>query len=264
MSTCGGCNKTFNGGYFIQHLEKTTNPKCQWFADSIGFGAHHHQALDAETAQLVGSLLSGLNLPGFSTAELGQMGQVMDVDPSGDHFGDYNALDENDIDSELDGPPIEISVGPQCDLDSDESDEDDGTGCAFDDDERGDWEPYDPRAPSPELTFPDGFFDEPLQLPHSRVPPPAASTSLREPFVCRYPDPHAGAPIPSQDELIDERSKYHSTLRGVSTNPWAPFHSEIDWKIAQWAKLRGPSLTALTELLQIDGVSRLHFSTPNK
>lgn len=35
---------------------------------------------------------------------------------------------------------------------------------------------------------------------------------------------------------------------------WAPFSSRVDWEIARWAKLRGPSSTALSELLGIDGV----------
>lgn len=37
-------------------------------------------------------------------------------------------------------------------------------------------------------------------------------------------------------------------------NVWAPFESEVDWKVAKWAKLRGSSSTAFSELLGIDGV----------
>ncbi|THU75130.1 hypothetical protein K435DRAFT_707628, partial [Dendrothele bispora CBS 962.96] len=36
---------------------------------------------------------------------------------------------------------------------------------------------------------------------------------------------------------------------------WAPFTSEIDWRVAKWAKMRGASSSAFTELLAIDGVS---------
>ncbi|KAG0706653.1 hypothetical protein DFH29DRAFT_980304 [Suillus ampliporus] len=38
-------------------------------------------------------------------------------------------------------------------------------------------------------------------------------------------------------------------------NPYAPFSSQMDWEIAQWAKLRGLSSTAFSDLLSIDGVS---------
>ena len=34
-------------------------------------------------------------------------------------------------------------------------------------------------------------------------------------------------------------------------NPYAPFQSEMEWRIATWAKLRGPSSTACSELLNI-------------
>jgi len=40
-------------------------------------------------------------------------------------------------------------------------------------------------------------------------------------------------------------------------NVWAPFASKIDWEIAMWAKLRGPSSTAISELLKVEGVSVL-------
>jgi len=37
-------------------------------------------------------------------------------------------------------------------------------------------------------------------------------------------------------------------------NIWALFQSKVDWSIAKWAKLRGPSSTAISELLSIEGV----------
>jgi hypothetical protein len=36
---------------------------------------------------------------------------------------------------------------------------------------------------------------------------------------------------------------------------FGPFKSLIDWEVAKWIKLRGPSLSALNELLAIEGVS---------
>lgn len=40
-------------------------------------------------------------------------------------------------------------------------------------------------------------------------------------------------------------------------NEWAPFSTRMEWEPAWWAKLRGPSSTALSELLKIDGVRSL-------
>ncbi|KAM6504098.1 hypothetical protein JOM56_001041 [Amanita muscaria] len=39
-----------------------------------------------------------------------------------------------------------------------------------------------------------------------------------------------------------------------SNNVYAPFHSQLDWEIARWAKIHGPSSAALTKLLQLEGV----------
>ena len=51
---------------------------------------------------------------------------------------------------------------------------------------------------------------------------------------------------------------YHHVLgmpENDTPNEWAPFSSRTEWELARWAKLRGPSSTAMSELLKIDGVS---------
>ncbi|KAH9975424.1 hypothetical protein BGW80DRAFT_1169067 [Lactifluus volemus] len=37
-------------------------------------------------------------------------------------------------------------------------------------------------------------------------------------------------------------------------NPYGPFISQRDWEVARWAKCQGPSSTAFTDLMKIDGV----------
>jgi hypothetical protein len=54
----------------------------------------------------------------------------------------------------------------------------------------------------------------------------------------------------------DANSSYQDDLFN-NTTPWAPFTSQIDWEVARWAKLCGPSSTAFSDLLKIEGV-RLH------
>jgi hypothetical protein len=46
-----------------------------------------------------------------------------------------------------------------------------------------------------------------------------------------------------------------SQMEHNGANPYAPFLFRTDWEIAKWGKLRGPSSTAFTELLEIPGVS---------
>ncbi|KAJ3989298.1 hypothetical protein F5890DRAFT_1570502 [Lentinula detonsa] len=225
MSTqCHGCDKTFVGGNFLRHLRKTKEPNCLEYGKSIG----KHQ-VDAQTAELLDSLLRGSS-QAIPSQEQKQMGAPIVVDLSGDFFGDYDGLNDVDMDMGVDPPQIEISVGTVDDVLDLEDDGDDFE----DEDEEDNWEPPHnsgsfTHSPSPELKFPEGYFDEPLQLPKSR------------------------APIESQGMDVDENTQYFRNLN-AEANIWAPFGSEIEWEIARWAKLRGPTSTALTELLAIDTV----------
>ncbi|KAG1832887.1 hypothetical protein DFJ58DRAFT_719474 [Suillus subalutaceus] len=79
-----------------------------------------------------------------------------------------------------------------------------------------------------------------------------------------YPDRQAGQHI-AQAKIRNVNATYASSIDNLNTeNPYAPFASQMDWEVAQWAKLRGPSSTAFSDLLSIDGVSeRLGLSYKN-
>ena len=66
----------------------------------------------------------------------------------------------------------------------------------------------------------------------------------------------AGKASETQPSLVGYQ-RYASSLGDEENEPseWAPFSTRLEWEVARWAKLRGPSSTALSELLQIDGVS---------
>lgn len=98
----------------------------------------------------------------------------------------------------------------------------------------------------------------------SSHPPPAAETRqqaegrfVRKPIVMGFNDTqgrNAGAPIHTTNS---EHEAYQNALpAGASSesNIFAPFASEMEWMIADWAKTRGPSATAFSELLGIKGV----------
>jgi hypothetical protein len=70
----------------------------------------------------------------------------------------------------------------------------------------------------------------------------------------------AGAPL-AGGESQSNYSNYGQQLG--DTNVYAPFQSKLDWDIAQWMKLRGPSSNSVNEFLAIDGVwfSNLSFCT---
>ncbi|KAI9435278.1 hypothetical protein H4582DRAFT_2112374 [Lactarius indigo] len=75
----------------------------------------------------------------------------------------------------------------------------------------------------------------------------------RRPKVTRYPGGNAG--VAHSKKNMTENQKYEAKVGDVSqSNPYAPFASSLDWQIAKWAKLCGPSSTAFTKMMAIDGV----------
>jgi len=65
----------------------------------------------------------------------------------------------------------------------------------------------------------------------------------------------AGKPIQTSGQTASGIYQGKTSQGDQPTNPYAPFSSQIDWEFAKWAKLRGPTSTAVTDLLNIPGVS---------
>lgn len=68
-------------------------------------------------------------------------------------------------------------------------------------------------------------------------------------YVASFPG-NAGAILPNE-----EARKFGFSGYTCEDNFYAPFLSELDWGVGKWAKLRGPSSAAMTELLELPGVS---------
>jgi hypothetical protein len=94
---------------------------------------------------------------------------------------------------------------------------------------------------------------QPPASPPARPTEPNASPSdtSHQVIVKHFPYGRPGAPITGAGEGV---SLYHSSLEAFATSVWAPFHSQCDWEIARWAKMRGPSSSAMEELLAIPEV----------
>ncbi|KAM6493545.1 hypothetical protein JOM56_011679 [Amanita muscaria] len=87
------------------------------------------------------------------------------------------------------------------------------------------------------------------------IPEPRNLTPQPEPplEIESFPSDFTGMPISQAAANVDDCDR--------STDEFGPFKSLIDWEVAKWAKLRGPSSSALNELLAIDGlVERLGLS----
>ncbi|KAG2140475.1 uncharacterized protein EDB93DRAFT_1241851 [Suillus bovinus] len=71
--------------------------------------------------------------------------------------------------------------------------------------------------------------------------------------IVPYPDAWAGKLISGQP--THGANTAYGIDAGSTANVYAPFASQIDWDIAKWVKLHSASSTALTDLLEIDGLS---------
>jgi len=74
--------------------------------------------------------------------------------------------------------------------------------------------------------------------------------------VVPYPDPRAGQQIMRG---CAANAEYEAHLANEEENLYHPFASKMEWEVARWAKLRGLSSTALSDLLAIEGVSWILF-----
>ncbi|KAH8986016.1 hypothetical protein EDB92DRAFT_1949462 [Lactarius akahatsu] len=98
----------------------------------------------------------------------------------------------------------------------------------------------------------------PSETPHPLTSPPDppicdgsnsnTTGSQAQVIVDSFPHGVPGTPMP---DPFQGQSDHRSHEDAINTSVWAPFHSQCNWEIALWAKMHGPTLSALTELLQI-------------
>ena len=89
----------------------------------------------------------------------------------------------------------------------------------------------------------------------SRMQGGAKTELKKKPYVVKFNKGKAGATYTNPD-CVDQNTAYSSQI-GNQENPFNLFHSKVEWEFALWAKTRGPSSTAFTELMSIEGVSEM-------
>ncbi|KAI0356053.1 hypothetical protein OH77DRAFT_1503949 [Trametes cingulata] len=182
----------------------------------------------------------------------------------GDYFGDYAAEHFDDYDNYMgpDDPDDDNDLIPGASQLAShvEHSDDDSTEAedAENFEDEAAWEapppsrtpPLRPVSPAAEESaHPSDEDDNPRQgRVHEQL--------RRSTYVVRFPSPLAGAPI-SVDRTCSEYETFKRLSDSNNANPYAPFISEVDWKFARWAKMRGPGSTAVTELLSIEEIPRL-------
>ncbi|KAJ7694726.1 hypothetical protein B0H14DRAFT_3100604 [Mycena olivaceomarginata] len=130
--------------------------------------------------------------------------------------------------------------GVSCEVQSDSEDED-VVDVPSDEDSDDDEDP----APQWEEPVPDDPVDGPEPIEED-------ATGAQNPHITVFGG-EAGAPLPRGTEPA--YAKYEAHLSEIDDNPWAPFNSQMDWQIARWAKVRGSTSTAFSDLLAISGVT---------
>jgi len=229
MPLCQGCGKHYRGGAYTRHMDNAelqpTSACGRW---ALGLDSRIFQNYTCNPISSQSNTPRSSN--GSATPDI-----RMTFEPEGDFYGNYADLDE-DRDLTFQSPSSSSSEDSDDDL------------RRYEDT----WEATPP--PSPTMSNLGSPPSSPSVHSPSHLPPPYAYTNpppeLKEPFVEKYPDRRAGAPV-QNESLRKEHEREEYGRKWDGTNIWAPFESEIDWRLAKWAKTRGPSSTALSELLAI-------------
>ncbi|KAJ8509360.1 hypothetical protein ONZ45_g8474 [Pleurotus djamor] len=228
MPICG-CGQVFAHSGIRQHQRASIDPICQSQAvpDIYPSEISQQEPLPHEQPQ----------------DTYNEASRFLDInfDPQGDYFGDYDDL--NDPDEAVDLADQESST-------QNGDDNEDLDGQATMDEEMGlEAERTERPALGDTIIEDNGNLEEVTPM---RLRGGAEVDLQKKPFIVRYPGEKAGKVY--KEGGGDMNTKYNVSSGG-NENPYHPFKSKIDWEVAHWAKTRGPSSTAFTELMQIEGVA---------
>lgn len=246
-ATCAGCLKSFKTRTgFFSHLEQSKNPMCKRILQDL----QEDPMFDSDTNS--------------DNEHAGATSSVNEVD-SGDSWQNPVPFEGDALGSGDDYNRSFEDFGQGCEDSSDNGDEE--LTRALDLEQEDGWEPERPMEGHQAAVMEDSLvqnhneFDEEVDQEMEdlwfRSCERADETPRIVPFSACHPTSHPGSVL-HHSEPND--ISYRREVSSDGTNTWAPFTSEVDWKIAKWAKLRGPGSTAFSELLGIDGVSALSFA----
>ncbi|KAF8065173.1 hypothetical protein FPV67DRAFT_1653931 [Lyophyllum atratum] len=229
---CEGCGVSVKRNGLKNHIHKSKDPRCK---------AKEQRHIRSTTT----FPSAGIPQPDVFESDLEDIphdDERILVDPVGDFFGDYTECDDEALE------PTENVIGEF----EDDDDEEDLLDAANAAQEVG-LEP--PREHPPVYQLPKGEendMSDSRRGPAMRLRGGAEESLSKKPFVVKFPVSTAGAVYSRDDPTTNQQ--YTQDLGNIN-NSFAPFASQLEWEMARWAKLRGPSSTAFTELMKIDGVS---------
>jgi hypothetical protein len=243
---CHGCNKAFTPHGFSQHVVKTQNVRCRTVHSALLGQAH----LDFRSIDGAGHAAS--SLAPIPSSTLRSPNDMVDdgtsdeetAQPSGGEFAKTCVVD-GVVDTNISGYNDRIE---DCDAFSDGVDPADV------------WDAEALEILSRDMNIIPGqeSTPEPPSAAISDDPGPPSTSIENAEFggaptiiIDRFPFGSPGAPIAGPHENAAMNVPNVMTPGGPK---WAPFHSQCDWEIAHWAKTRGPTSSAVTDLLTIPEV----------
>lgn len=222
---CLGCNRLFSQRALELHLAQSTNPRCRSiYEENDNYLPGGYEVLDPGTDLDAGDLMENKDAEEDYT---GPWPDSNDSDSSESHCGSnlnqpeiYSPVPD-EADNVQGATPAAAALN---DLPAAEEDE----GMRMDVDENG----------------------QRLTANQRRL---MSTCQWGERWYYEFPGLRAGETlrISASRGYMDYS---HELGSDSGDNPYFPFASKTDWDFAKWAKLRGPSSTATTELLDIDGV----------
>ena len=288
--TCPGCGRSFAPGGYLNHLRFSRNPQC----GSLQNGLVYQYPTALVNAPPGSPLAPRPTTPNIEMLDVSneELPSHSDVFPSASHEDIYMSINEHDDYS--DNEDGMHNTGNTTDSDGDGDDEgsiagDEGGGNYIDQPPETVFCPLSRSATATDDSDTDSEdSDEEEELQQEPVPLPPNSGNPRrsgspsaqlsgypnltiDPFPTnsKAQDPTEGDPVTVKfggraGEAVPVRPEHigytgYSHTLGTNddvVNEWAPFSTRTEWELARWAKLRGPSSTALSELLRIDGVSQ--------
>jgi len=265
---CAGCGQEFTSKGYVTHLRLTRDPRCTKLQDGLMY-RYTTTPVDQPSSSPPASYPITPDVQMLDVAGEESVPQS-DIFPSHSHEAIYMSLNEDsedddagfedgggDIDQSLETvfhhPPHQSAASIDLDTVSETSDEED----------ESQQQPV-PPLPNPENSGCSGLSSTQTgRYFHSmanyvRIIKWSADSRVFVKFGGR-----AGEALPVRPEHVGYVGYSHALgVEDATVSEWAPFSTRTEWELARWAKLRGPSSTALSELLKIDGVSQTSSSDP--
>ncbi|PIL26404.1 hypothetical protein GSI_12165 [Ganoderma sinense ZZ0214-1] len=210
---CAACARSYTILGYFHHLRQTSKPECIKPFDGDFFG-------DYDAAEF----------NDYDEYEGGDEDDREGVEDREEAQDGDDDLEQLELEQEEEEDALRYQEEESWEMDADLSAEDRHQGMDVDP-ESGVGED---NAPAPEL-------------PNIQTSQHRAQDQLRtKTYIDRFPGVHAGAPVHQRREL-----SAYDKVDADEDNVYFPFQSRIDWEVGRWAKLRGPTSTAVTELLKI-------------